>query len=357
MADYALTYFGKPLAELQYADIEHFFTNEHSESDQIEFKSFNPNGPLESKLAGIIEGITAFLNSSGGLLIWGAPEGSKVAGRKEKVFVGALTKLPLAIEKDWLISKIADKIIPLPRGFRVQLIAGDDGQVAVFEIEESSYSPHQTDNRYYMRIDGQNKPAPHHYIEALFKKVAFPRLELYLEEGEVHTVTRAIHAVEVSFLFFNLSPYLNEEKLSFKIEVNLGYFADLEPEPGSSLPYPIYRLDRKQCYNPVGVDISLPYTVPFVVNEELRFREAELKQHLDRATITVVFSGKTAPPKFCRYYLKFSPDRKQVTFNIGEQNRFVSDIESEYGSISERIQSSRRIVKPKPSDKTWFLED
>ena len=357
MADYALTYFGKPLADLEYADIEHFFTKEHSESDQIEFKSFNPNGPLESKLAGIIEGITAFLNSSGGLLIWGAPEGSKVAGKKEKVFVGSPTKLPLTIEKDWLVSKIADKIIPLPRGFRIQLVACADGQAAVFEIDESPYSPHQTDNRYYMRIDGQNKPAPHHYIEALFKKVAFPRLEVYLEEGEVRPITRAIHAVEVSFLFFNFSPYLNEEKLSFRIELNIGYFAELEPEPRASLPHPSYSQDRRKCHNPVGLDISLPYTVPFAALEELRFREAELQQNGDRATVTIVFSGKTAPPKFCRYYLKFSPDRKQVTFNIGEQNRFVSDIESEYGAISERIRSAKKILKPKPSDKTWPFED
>jgi hypothetical protein len=357
MTDYALTYFGKPLADIEYVDVERFFNKEHSESDQIEFKSFNSNGPLDSKLPGIIEGITAFLNSSGGLLIWGAPEGVKIAGKKEKVFTGSLTKLPITIEKDWLISKIADKIIPLPRGFRVQLAACADGQVAVFEIDESPYSPHQTDNRYYMRIDGQNKPAPHHYIEALFKKISFPKLEVYLGQGKTHPVTRAIHAVEVSFIFLNLSHYLNEEKLSFRIEIDCGYFADLEPSPEASLPLPSYHKDRRQCRNPVELDISLPYATPFVLAEELHFREAELKKHNDRAAITIFFSGKTAPPKFCRYYLKFSSDRKQVTFNIGEQNRLLSDMEKDHGLIIEKLRTNDRILQPKPSDKTWFLED
>ena len=357
MADYALTYFGKSLTDLQYADIEQFFASEHSESDQIEFKSFNPNGPLEAKLSGIIEGITSFLNSSGGLLIWGAPEGSKVAGKKEKVFVGNPTKLPLTIEKDWLISKIADKIIPMPRGFRVQLVACADGQAAVFEIEESPYSPHQTDNRYYMRIDGQNKPAPHHYIEALFKKISFPRLEAYLEEGDVHSKSKYIHTVQVSFAFFNLSRFLNEEKLSFRITLSYGYFADRAASPSASLPLPNYQSDRRQCYNPIEIDIALPYASPFVVIEELCFREADLKQHGDRASISVIFSGKTAPPKFCHYYLKFSPDRKQVTFNIGEQNQLISDMEGKYGSLSESILSRPKVLKPKPSDNTCYLED
>lgn len=360
MADYALTYFSKPLADLQYADIEHFFTKEHSESDQIEFKSFSPNGSLESKLLGVIEGIAAFLNSSGGLLIWGAPEGVKVEGRKEKAFIGSLTNLPLTIEKDWLISKIADKIIPLPRGFRVQLIACVTGQVAVFEVDESPYAPHQTDNRYYMRLDGQNKPAPHHYIEALFKRVTFPRLEMHLKEGQVvaafpHSAI-APHAVEVSFLFFNFSPFLNEERLFFEIEIDGGRFAEQVASDSVTAPIASFYKDRQMCRTDLTAEMSLSYGYPLVFTQKLLFHEQQLKRH-NLASISILFSGKTAPAKFSRYHLRFSPDREQVLFNISEQNQLISDINKKMGRTEEELLDDIGVLRPKPSDNTWFLED
>jgi hypothetical protein len=353
MADYALIHFSKPLADLQYTDIERFFTKEHLESDQVEFKSFKPNGPLESKLPSIIEGITAFLNSSGGLLIWGAPEGVKVEGRKEKAFVGSPTNLPLTIEKDWLISKIADKIIPLPRSFRVQLVACATGQVAVFEVDESPYSPHQTDNMYYMRLDGQNKPAPHHYIEALFKRITFPRLEMHLKEGPVKVafphIPYASHAVEVSFLFFNFSPFLNEEKLFFEIEINGGRFGEPLASDVTTMPIASYYKGRRICRTDLTAAISVSYGYPLVLTQKFLFREQELRKN-DIVSITVIFSGKAAPTKFCRYHLRFSSDRKQVVFNISEQNQLLSDMNQKMGRTDEGLLDDIGVLRPQPSD-------
>ena len=355
--DYAQTYFGKPLTELQFTDIEHFFSEERQESDQIEFKSYNFNGSPEAKLVKVIEGITAFLNSSGGLLIWGAPEGISVVGRKEKAFVGSLTKLPLTIEKDWLISKIADKIIPLPRGFRVQLVPTSDGQVAIFEIDESPYSPHQTGNTYYMRIDGASRPAPHHYVEALFKKVAFPRLELYIKHGKPYRITSKSYGIHVRFLFFNFSPFLNEENLSFRIWLSHGKFeGDLEPDKDATKPLPTYSSDRRWCHSDVGVVAPLVYGFPFQVVEELRFQEGELPS-TDRFSISIIFSGKAAPAKFCRYHIRFSPDRKEATFNIGEENQLVADLEELTGLQSGETLERFGVLRPKPSDETWMFED
>lgn len=354
MADYALTYFGKPLTGLQYADIEHFFENEHSESDQIEFKSFNPNGPLESKLAGIIEGITAFLNSSGGLLIWGAPGGSKVAGKKEKVFVGSLTKLPLTIEKDWLISKIADKIIPLPRGFRVQLVACADGQIAIFEIDESLYAPHQTNNTYYMRIDGQNKPAPHHYIEALFKKISFPRLEAYPKFGPPIPAMAHTYIIEAEFYFYNFSPFINEENLSYKIEIAGGYFkrglGEIYTGAGPSFTFN----EQARIARNASHDISPRYGQPTPTKEPLIFSENELIANNDSALITVFFSGKTAPMKVCQYRLSFRRFDKQSSVHevicvVDFENELVADRNQSIGLTERDVISQMgviRLVKP-----------
>ena len=331
MPDYALTYFGKSLADLQYIDVENFFAEEHLESDQIEFKSFNPNGPLDAKLPGIIEGIAAFLNSSGGILVWGAPEGVKVEGRKEKAFIGNLTKLPLAIEKDWLISKISDKIIPLPVGVRVTLLAAGDGQVAVFEIDESPYSPHQTSNSYPMRIDGQNKPAPHHYIEALFKKVSFPRLQAHLKVAGARAEGNG-YAMNAEFWFFNFSPYLNEEKLFYRIIIVGGIFMNAFP-PNNQAPSSIYGMGGAELVSSrrtPAVDIPLYHSMPERNAHKLFFPTATLSKVGYQAKIIITFGGKAAPIKICEYSLNFNDIRNGIpAATIEVENVIMSEKQRE----------------------------
>lgn len=101
--DYSSAFFGKKLDDLVYGDIVSFFAIEQDETDMIEFKSYNAaHGTVEKSLEGIKKGITAMLNSNGGIIIWGAPEGKSIAGKKEKVFSGALSAVSELIEKDKL---------------------------------------------------------------------------------------------------------------------------------------------------------------------------------------------------------------------------------------------------------------
>jgi len=116
---YSNQYIGKPLGQLTYADVVDYFATPKEETDLIEFKSYHPDPTLESQIQVISEAISSFLNSGGGLIIWGAPVGLKQEGKKERIFMGQLTHLPASIEKDALISKVSDKIIPLPTGIRV----------------------------------------------------------------------------------------------------------------------------------------------------------------------------------------------------------------------------------------------
>lgn len=87
------SYFGKKLEQLEYIDVENFFSVERVESDKIEFKSINPTGDIDKKINGFIPSIVAFLNSKGGILIWGAPKGKPKVNSKEKVFIGELTPI------------------------------------------------------------------------------------------------------------------------------------------------------------------------------------------------------------------------------------------------------------------------
>src|SRR3954466_7102658 len=117
------------------------------------------------------------LNSEGGLIIWGAPRGIPVSGKKEKIYKGELSPLDALIEKDAFVSKVTNLITPSAKGIIFQRLEKGDKYVYLIEVQQSQYSPHQYHNTYYMRIDGQTRPAPHHYIEALFQKISYPNLE------------------------------------------------------------------------------------------------------------------------------------------------------------------------------------
>mgnify|MGYP000881575833 FL=1 len=185
--NYSKNYFGKNLTELSYTDIENFFIEEKKESNSLEFKSYSTeNGNLNKSIESITKGICAFLNSEGGILIWGAPKGIKRENRQEKVFIGDLSPVPELKEKDWLINKISDSITPLPIGVNVQTLDKNDSYVYVFEIQQSKYCPHQFKNTYYARLDGQTKPAPHYLIEALFKKITFPQIEGFIGLDKIY---------------------------------------------------------------------------------------------------------------------------------------------------------------------------
>jgi predicted HTH transcriptional regulator len=164
MASYVELYFGKSPADLSYQDVVDFFATPQEESDKIEFKSYHSPGNENDKEKenGVIRSACGFLNSSGGLVIWGAPVGQSVAGRTEKVFTGALSPVTKLIEKDAFINRITDSIAPAPSGVNFYTLLDNGNYVYIVEVPQSEYSPHQFKNIYYMRIDV--KQGPHHTI-------------------------------------------------------------------------------------------------------------------------------------------------------------------------------------------------
>lgn len=184
--DYSKIYFDKTINNLSFQDIVAFFIEPKEEYTKIEFKSFSAQyGNFNVNLEGVIRGICAMLNSEGGILIWGAPEGIVPTGQKEKIFQGNLTSVSDLKTKDWIINKISDSITPLPIGINVAILVENQNIVYVFEIQQSTYPPHQYKNTYYARLDGQTKPAPHYLIDALFKKITYPNIEGYISLDKI----------------------------------------------------------------------------------------------------------------------------------------------------------------------------
>lgn len=326
--DYCLSHFGKSINDLKIEDIETFFRDERVETDQLEFKSINPNGNINEKFAGINKSICAFLNSSGGLLIWGAPEGKKVEGKKEKVFVGDLTFFHEVIEKDFTVSKISDSIIPLPSDIRVKILQKDNTSLAIIEIDTSEYSPHQTADTYFMRIDGQSKPAPHHYIEALFKKIKYPNIEAFFKIIKAELFQNK-YKIDFELYFFNWSPLINEEKLSFRLITESGKFEGAKYPDTSHF----YRLYGSEFYKDNAKNIFY-FGEPVREANTVFFDIVQLAKKEFIATIFISFGGKFSPMKSSIYKLNFKDlHNKKPSEIIVEktENRLTKDIQDEKG--------------------------
>lgn len=299
--NYSQNYFGKLLNDLTWEDIEAYFAEAKEETDTIEYKSFAGQGSLDSKYEGIYKAACAFLNSNGGIIIWGSPVGTAVAGRKEKSFHGALSPVTQVLEKDAVISKVSSKITSMPEGINVKIIVNGANCICVFEVQKSQYSPHQTNHIYYMRLDGQSVPAPHYFVEAMFRQIKFPDLEGYVKISNI-TMTAGGDPISFSLyievFIFNWSPLQNETNLSFRLTTTKGVFRGYD-NPQSSYKY---WLNGQQIICDDLIDVlhhgaPLRKALTVIVPAGVIVGEMELLLH---------FGGKNSPLKSSQYKYRLS---------------------------------------------------
>lgn len=228
MKDYCKQLFGKSIQDLNYEDISNFFLEEREESTTLEFKSGqNSELAFEDVLKRkIIKSICGFLNSEGGVIIWGTPKEVKKEKSQSKYRVATGELLPNSsfIEKDTLIRKIVSNISYLPTGIKLAALNDGEKYLYIIEVQESQSKPHQYDNQYPIRIDGQTISAPHYLIDAMFKTIKLPELDgridfLSAEVEEGHHII-----IKFAVIIFNKSIFINEKNLSFQILATPGYF-------------------------------------------------------------------------------------------------------------------------------------
>jgi len=341
--NYSEAYFGKKLSDIEYTDIENFFIEEKDESNTMEFKSYSAEyGNISKNIEGVIRGICALLNSEGGILIWGAPEGAKIEGRQEKIFVGNLSPVSELKEKDWLINKISDSITPLPVNINVKIIEKDHVYIYVFEIQRSKYSPHQFKNIYYSRIDGQTKPAPHYLIEALFKKIKFPRLEGFIKLDKISFNKANSYFLDVSIFIFNFTELQNEENVVFRLMCPQGIFTR------SQIPQyqDMYDFNGHQLVGKNLIDV-LHFGGPNIHSERIVINPHELlHKHENKVDLILYFGGKYSPLKSSEYKLDFSKidwknqDDPNYLFEQIEENILPSDKQKELNNTREKTLKS-----------------
>jgi len=347
--NYSSTYFNKSLQELAYADVEEFFSVEREESDQIEFKSHHPKIQNEDMVVTLSKAIASFLNSSGGLVVWGAPQEVKGKGAKhaKDMFRGQLTDIPPTYTKDSIVSKISDRIVPLPSGIRVRFIEGEGTQrVCIIEVDESPTSPHQTAGVYFMRMDGQKRNAPHHYIEAMFKRITFPRLEARIKPLNIGIAPREdAFIVGIEFLFFNLSPLENEEDFIYRILLlPVGEFVQAMP---GAIKVPGYTTNGSEYRTP---DPTPVHSYGEVIRnvKQLHFSTDELVKYGNKAKIILIFGGRKSPKKSNSYVINFdqvSPDNPEAGFTIEYENITLAELQEAKGATQESTLEAMGVLR------------
>jgi hypothetical protein len=297
---YARLFFGKEINEITYGDVENFFTDEKEESDKIEFKSYYSvyENHFSQKESGIIRAVCGMLNSEGGLIIWGAPKGQSVAGKKEKIYKGELSPLDALIEKDAFISRVTNLVTPSAKGIIFQRLEKNSRYVYLIEVQQSQYAPHQYNNTYYMRIDGQTRPAPHHYIEALFQRISYPNLEGKLLLDSVSSQLDLLYqTLRIKIDISNRSMFQNEHDIYIKllservlIESNdfNAFVRQTRDKTGSEM----------EIYN---VRSTLYHLAPL-----RNYFTVSFDKDIKKGSLILIFGGKTSPLKMCKYNLRIS---------------------------------------------------
>ncbi len=325
------TIFDKKPNEIKLEDLNLFFSNEREESEIIEFKSFydHKQNNYKHKENAILKTVCGFLNSNGGVVIWGAPvEKKSFDFDSGKFFKGDLSPVDRYINKDDFINKTVNRITLPPTGIQFYPIeVGTDKYVYIIEVKKSITKPHQFDNRYFIRLDGQTINAPHYYIEAMFKQIQHPNLGGYIKFGRLKTDGYCYYQ-DIAIFIFNHSPLQNEENISFSLTVSPGKFKVPEISAvGSKISY---SGDHMLKYNKI-IDV-LHYGEPATYNTKILTKPDELANNEDIMDFVLLFGGKTSPMKKSHYKLRF--DSKLTTNSnslviFKEENRMIHDIDKE----------------------------
>jgi len=320
----------KNIRELTLSDIEDYFKSPLEESDTIEYKSYpsdqKANHTEQEKK--ILKNICGMLNSSGGIIIWGAPKENQID--KKKVLENNIAPINRVIVKDHFISKTLSRLKPSPSEVLCEVIKVEDNKsVVIFEVPKGKSRPYQFDNRYYMRADGQTIIAPHHYIEALFKQISYPILEAKMEvrkQGwsvkETNTDNPFLEG-SINLFISNQSLYQNEVNLYASIVVNNTYqsFRD------HHIPVVHHGKDI----------IKLP-----ILKLPLQF--GLYAKH--RAEVKILYGGEKSPLRCSRYLIEYSTIQEyqsptserlihvpKVEILKKELNKFIFELEDDFESF------------------------
>jgi hypothetical protein len=316
---------GKDIDSMTYADVEKYFAMDRSENIRLEFKAYvdaKLKGPA-SHLAGVYESISGMLNSEGGLIIWGAPEGVPVAGSKEKTFKGSLTLVEHNLDEDQMNNAILDNLSPMPPKVRFRKLTEGKGRIYLFEVPRSPYAPHQYKGTYYARFNASTRKAPHYLVEALMRRVKFPNIGVTLELQRINTDKKNYVALELMATCRNYSRLQNERDLVLTAHTSKGSFDPnqfhfaLEAEPNHDRSLVIIHKAGAQLHYGVTRSHRFHLKIPMAqyIKDEIIYMQ-------------VAVAGRNSPMKYSIYAIRASlnePDMPKLIRTIKENSLAIQD--------------------------------
>lgn len=299
------TIFNQSLFSLSYADLTEFFKKKQDENLNLEFKSFIGTGDYNKKENTIKKTVCGMLNSEGGVIVWGAPQESKDAHGNTSA-QGDLTPFNSKLDKDRLVNILSSSITPLPIGIKVHEIQNEAGlSVFVIDCPKSLGKPHQFDNLYFIRLDGQTRIAPHYLISALMKSTDFPELRGHVRLKRVENDGNNF-ILEFNRLLFNASPYINELNVRMRVVVHPGDIYVHGQDHGALFvdDYPL-------------LSNGAPFLTPIMV--KIPFNRIH-----ENFEIFFQFGGEKSPSKISRYVYTFNAGSLQFG-SVIDESKFINE--------------------------------
>lgn len=295
--NFSQTYFDKDLDKIIDKDLIKLFTSHQKESQYLEFKSASQVNVDRVFTDSLKPGICSFLNSEGGILIFGAPREEK--GNSDNSFQSEFTPYQKGFlgDHDSIIRKISDGITPMPIGIRLKEVEFSAGFVAVFEIQESMTKPHQTGNIYQIRIDGQKKPAPHYLIEALMKRITFPDIKAYIQviDSNFLDYENNLLCIKLKIFIINFSEFQNEKNIRFRFKIDGPMSFN---QNGNNKETGYEKLDILSFGEPTSLNIEMFGNFRFLKEEKT-------------VNFNIIFHGENCPSKITVYQMKIRPHNNE----------------------------------------------
>lgn len=296
--NFSQTYFKKDLDQITSEDLVEFFKSPQKESQYLEFKSARETNLDRVYTNTLKPGICSFLNSEGGILIYGAPSEDK--RNPDHPFHQEVMPYPKGFLGDFdsIIRKISDGITPMPIGIRLKEVDFPNGSVAIFEIQESISKPHQTENIYQIRIEGQKKPAPHYLIEAMMKQVTFPDIRAFVKTIKHYylDLEEDILCIKLDLFLINFSEFQNEKNIRYRMKID------------GPMAFDSNGKKRSTDYEKIEI-LSFGEPNSFDIEIFGKFGILKVEQIIK---LNIVFHGETSPSKITVYQFNIKPNNMSL---------------------------------------------
>lgn len=173
MASLTQLRFGKELEQLRIGDIERLIERRIDESQNLEYKQ--PTDNLEEDCDYLAKAISGFLNTDGGIIIYGVSE------RKDKEHRYPASMKFCEVNKERFESLLLNRVQPWEERTRIyRLPNGENEQNGIFvlEVPKSNNPPHMYNFSYYRRLNFRTEPMSHRDVLRVFQTSWIDRREL-----------------------------------------------------------------------------------------------------------------------------------------------------------------------------------